>query len=154
MLTAMRRDSRCSARTEFFDFFEFLFRIGYLQMRINFIKRISILISPLVLFACATAPNVPTTGESIASAKLKADATALVVVFAKAAAKCNTVDSIQIKVINVDPAIQGNTSGAVTKGVVKELWTTQACGQAIPFEVAFTPDGKGGTFFGVRRATP
>jgi hypothetical protein len=123
-------------------------------MHINLVKRISIIISPLVLFACATAPSVPTTGESIASAKLKSDATALVVVFAKAAAKCNTVDSIQIKVINVDPAIQGNASGAVTKGVVKELWTTQACGQAIPFEVAFTPDGKGGTFFGVRRATP
>ena len=137
-----------------FLFLEFLYRIGYLHMRNALIKRINVFISPLVLFACVTAPSVPTTGESIASAKLKADATALVVAFAKAAAKCSTVDSIQIKVINVDPAIKGNASGAVTQGVVKELWTTQTCGQAIPFEVAFTPDGKGGTFFGVRRATP
>jgi hypothetical protein len=66
---------------------------------------------------------------------------------ATARLKCPNIDSIFTEVLNVDPAIKGNTEGSVVKGNIEERWTARACGREAPFLVTFVPDGKGGTYF-------
>lgn len=101
-----------------------------------------------ILGGCATGPTV--SGDSSASPRLKSDAAQMVSLYAKAASKCERVESIQTHVLRVDPAVKANASGAATEGNIDERWTVRLCGAEMPFLVTFIPDGKGGTFFRVR----
>ena len=40
-------------------------------------------------------------------------------------------------------------NGRVIDGSWSEVWTLDSCGTSVDYEIDFTADGRGGTFFGV-----
>ncbi|TBV09886.1 hypothetical protein [Phytopseudomonas dryadis] len=103
----------------------------------------------LVLAGCAT--KVPFTGESHADGTLKSDISQHLIMQAKLYAKCNQVESIQTQVLKINPVGTGPSIASQQYGSVEERWLVQLCDRQIPFLVTLTPDGAGGTFFGLSR---
>jgi hypothetical protein len=103
-------------------------------------------IEVFLLGACVT--SVPISGDTRAGSVLKSDEARKVSTWAKSETKCNRVDSIDTKVIAVNPVGTGDTEASRKYGSVNERWVVNLCGMSVPFSVTFTPDGQGGTYTG------
>lgn len=103
----------------------------------------------LSLAACAT--SIPINGDTKAGDTLKSDTARKVSMWARAETKCDRIDSIETKVISVNPVGTGKSEASRKYGSVDERWVVNLCGNSIPFSVTFTPDGQGGTFFTTSR---
>lgn len=100
---------------------------------------------------CAISPAAPISGNSSASARLLADTSNMVVFYVKTQTKCQTVEAIRVEPIRNDQNLKRDDQGVVTQGNIDERWIAKACGQDIPFLITFIPDGKGGSYYRVRR---
>ncbi len=115
------------------------------------LSAVLLFIGVLSIVACATPISI--SGETKAGKTLKSDTARQVSMWAKVETKCDRIDSIETKVISVNPVGTGNTPGSRKYGSVNERWVVNLCGKSIPFSVTFTPDGQGGTFFSTSRET-
>jgi hypothetical protein len=94
---------------------------------------------------------MPISGDTKAGETLRRDTAKQVSMQAKVAAKCDRIDSIETKVLSVNPVGTGNSEALKKYGSVNERWVVNLCDQSIPFFVTFIPDGQGGTFFSTSR---
>lgn len=111
--------------------------------------RLFLLVSIFALAGCAAI--VPITGSTRAGEVLAADTRKEVVMMAKIYGNCDKVDSIEAQKMELyPPGNRRETAAAWNNGTAREIWTADACNKKLPFDVWFTPDGKGGTFIRVR----
>ncbi len=109
-----------------------------------------VILSVLAIAGCATTLPVPVTGSTSASPRLKADTADFVIMYAKAKTNCPKVDSIVTELLQADPSAKSNSAGMLVEGKIEERWTAMLCAQEAKFRITFTPDGNGGTYFGVK----
>jgi len=119
-------------------------------------KRMSFLatLSICVYFLAGCASPIPFSGDSAAGTTLRADTLRMVSQRAMFEQKCDRVDSINARVVAVNPVGTGNTEASRMYGSVDERWVVTLCGEAKSYAVTFTPDGSGGTFFRVSSLDP
>lgn len=98
--------------------------------------------------SCAVAPPVPISGKTTTSPKLQKDAFTLLAAAFQAKANCSKIEAVETEVLSVAADVEGNQAGAVTRGIIKERWVAVGCGQRMPLEFTFTPDGRGGAYIG------
>lgn len=94
------------------------------------------------IVGCATTPLVPFEGASIADSRLKNDTYNMVSVFTKAKG-CEKIEKVKTQI--VQPA-----SGLPNRMSWKERWTVYGCNKEFAYDVTYTGDGVGGTFFSIR----
>lgn len=110
-----------------------------------------VLIAAAFLVAsCAVAPPLPVSGNTTTSPRLQKDTIGILSVAFRAKSKCAKIEAVETEILSVDPGVRVNANGVVTEGIIKERWTAIGCGQRVPLDVTFTPDGKGGAFIGFR----
>jgi hypothetical protein len=105
-------------------------------------------VASIVAVSCAVVPHVPITGKTTTSPKLQMDALRLLAAAFQAKANCTKIEAVEAEVLSVGADVEGNQAGAVTRGIIKERWVADGCGQRMPLDFTFTPDGKGGAYIG------
>ncbi len=102
-----------------------------------------------LVVGCAAA--IPFAGKTVAGESLKSDALRTASAHARAANNdCKKIDAVETQLLKIDPV--GTTGGSRATqlyGSVHELWTLQLCGESARFDVKFTPDGQGGTYYAI-----
>ena len=93
---------------------------------------------------------VPIAGRTVADAKLKFDTGNLLALFAKATARCESVDSIDTSPMLIDRRASFDAAGTLVQGSIKERWVAKLCGQSLPFVVTFTA-AEGGISFTISK---
>jgi hypothetical protein len=106
------------------------------------------IVASTVAVSCAVVPPAPITGKTTTSPKLQMDAFRLLAAAFQAKASCTKIEVVETEVLSVGADVEGNQAGAVTRGSIKERWVAVGCGQRMPLEFTFTPDGKGGAYIG------
>jgi len=106
----------------------------------------------VLLVACAVMPSaVP--GKTLGSPLLQRDTMNQLFFFDRAFA----ADCQNRKIVNTEILEQPKDARFVTGGMVagswKERWYLDRCGKVVPYDVQYTPDGKGGTFLRYGEAT-
>lgn len=117
-------------------------------IRMSSHKTLLLVIAASALTHCAVAPSVPVNGKTVTSPTLQRDTVRLISIAFQAKTGCPKIEVVDAEILSVAPDVSGNGEGAVTKGIIKERWTAAGCGQRLPLEVTFTPDGKGGSYIG------
>ena len=98
-----------------------------------------------LLVACASTPKIPVAGETIADPILIND-TQRVIAMVTDAMGCNKIENIQT-------IITEQVTGEPGAKISKENWVAHGCDTTFSYDVTFTEDGKGGTYFSVSTAT-
>jgi len=105
----------------------------------------------LALVGCAAVPpvpSVPISGNTTASPMLRNDMLKMLSVMFD----CSKIDAVETEILSSAPDSDsavyalGKMFGGKPEGSIKERWTAIGCGQRMPLEVTFVPDGKGGTY--------
>lgn len=109
---------------------------------------VGIVLVCVMLISCASTSVVPVSGSTAASPRLQKDALTLLKAAFGAKAGCTAIDSVQTETLSVAADVKANQAGAIVHGIVKERWIAIGCGQRMPLDMTFTPDGKGGTYIG------
>ncbi len=87
-------------------------------------------------------------GTTRASDTLKADTARQVTMMAQVYGRCEKIESIEMQLRETNPpGTIGDSEATRLYGNAKEIWTVNLCGKKLPFDIKFTPDGKGGTYF-------
>ena len=115
-----------------------------------------LLVSFLGLYGCQTPPassaggsrqdaatTITYSGRTNADAILRADTTRMIIILA-ASEGCKAIENITIKVISYEPS--NGTTGHVWG---KEEWLATGCGRTFPYNVTFTEDGNGGSYYSI-----
>ena len=98
-----------------------------------------------LLVACASTPKIPVAGETFADPILIND-TQRVIAMVTDAMGCNKIENIQT-------IITEQVTGEPGAKISKENWVAHGCDTTFSYDVTFTEDGKGGTYFSVSTAT-
>ena len=101
-------------------------------------KILNVALGIVLLSGCATIGAMSIPGETIASLMLKADVLNMINMIENAQAPGCSHKVVDTKFVSMD----GDT--------VNEEWIVKSCGKRIVYPVTFTPDPKGGTYFGVK----
>lgn len=102
--------------------------------------------APWLIVGCAA--SVPMIGTTRADDTLKADTVRQVTMSAKFYGECEKIESIEMQLKETNPpGTIGDSEATRLYGNVKERWTVNLCGKKLPFDIKFTPDGTGGTYF-------
>lgn len=115
-----------------------------------YVKTSLSLIFGLMLTACGAIQYASIPGESKADLVLKHDVSKQLLRFASinlefASNNPNCIESVSVKNI-VDTQLVYRSAN---QNFWKEIWFVKICNKTIPYEISFSPDGSGGTYFNI-----
>ena len=107
----------------------------------------------ILMYGCATTPEIPMSGQTVATGKLKSDVFNMLPTYASLNSGCRRpIQSIRTEIEKAPSEVVSNSSDQVIKGTVVEKWTLSMCGKEEVVFLTFTPDGKGGSYIRFSRS--
>ncbi len=97
-----------------------------------------------VLAGCVGSPKIPFEGNTSADRQLSRDVYERVAFYTEVQ-DCDEIEKVKIEIIEYP-------RGKVGERRAEERWEVIGCGKRYPFEIIFTDDGEGGTYFSVGSA--
>ncbi len=97
-----------------------------------------------VIAGCAASPNIPFEGSTSADQQLSQDVYERVSFFTKAQG-CGDVEKIKTEIVEYPRGKPGERRS-------EERWDAFGCGGKYSYQVFFTEDGEGGTYFSISSA--